>query len=510
MRVLLFILTVGLSLLGASDAMARWLKAETQNFIIYSDGSEKSLREFADNLQRFDATLRFRFKLTDISDPNPLTIFLVQRSRDAGRLATGAGGSSIAGFYSPGSEGSFAVSNRESFEFMPGRGTSVAQQTLFHEYSHHFMRRYVNAAFPAWFVEGFAEYFSTVDFTKDKRAQIGKPAFARAHGLLRLPAIPAEEMFSKRPMELRDGGKIDVYYGRSWLLTHMLYQFPPRSGQLVTYLDAINQGVDAKEAARKHFGDLAQLDKELNDYVKRPLTYWTTNEPIAIPGTITITSLSAAENALLPWRIERLSSVGEDERLVKVRDALTKLAESHVGDAAVWFELAATHWSMTKEARGVPAARIAVEKALAIDPKHVRANVLLGQITAFELDAKGDFEPASWRKVRQAISLANRTQPNDPMPLYAYYRSFVDQGITPPPVAIAGLARAFELAPENDLVRIELAFALANKGEFDRAIKLAQSIAFDPHDRGGGQALLDQLEKMRAKAAGDEENAAAE
>jgi len=89
-------------------------------------------------------------------------------------------------------------------------------------------------------------------------------------------------------------------------------------------------------------------------------------------------------------------------------------------------------------------------------------------------------------------------------PLYAYYQSFSQQGVNPPDIAVAGLERAFELAPEDLSVRVNHAFALAKKGEFDRAIKLAQTVAFDPHDGGGGEDLLTQLEQMRARAEGRE------
>lgn len=485
-----------------TPAEAKWLKAETQNFVIYSEGSEKSLRGFAENLQRFDATLRFRFKLGNDPDPNRLPIYLVERAEDAGRLASGKGNSSIAGFYSPGSEGSFAVSNRENY----GSSTSSdAQQVLFHEYAHHFMHRYVQAAFPAWFVEGFAEFYSTVDFTKDERAAIGKPVYRRAYGLLEMPKIPADKLLLQRPSEMRNSGAIDSYYGRAWLLTHMLFNDPARAGQLSDYIAAINAGVEPKAAAETHFRDLEQLDRDLNRYMNRSLTYRTTNEPIAVPGTISITALSPAEDAVLPWRLERLSADGEDERYIKVRDALIKLSATHGGDAGLWFELAAAHWGMSKETRDAAAARAAVDKALSIDPKHVRANVLLGLIAAAELDEKGDYSAAAWRKVRGPISLANRTAPDDPLPLFAYFRSFTQQGINPPDIAIAGLAQAFALAPENLDMRINYAFALANKGDFARAIKLAQTVAFNPHDNGGGEGLLDQLERMQARAEGREE-----
>lgn len=484
---------------AAVPAEAKWLRAETQNFIIYSEGSEKSLRGFAENLQRFDATLRFRFKLGDTPDPNRLPIYLVERAADAGRLASGKGNSNIAGFYSPGPEGSFAVSNREDYG---GSGTSDAQQVLFHEYAHHFMRRYVPVAFPAWFVEGFAEYYSTVDFTKDQRAAIGKPVYRRAYGLLEMPKVAADKLLFQRPHEMRTSGMMDTYYGRAWVLTHMMYNDAARAGQLTNYINAINAGAELKEAAEDNFGDLLQLDRDVNKYMTRPMTYRTTNDPIAVPGSIAITALSPAEGAVLPWRLERISADGDDDRLIKVRDALTKLSAAHGGDAGLWFELAAAQWGMSRDKRDGAAARAAVEKALAINPNHVRANVLLGQMNAADLDAKGDYSAASWRKVRGPISLANRTAPDDPVPLFAYFRSFTQQGVNPPDIAIAGLAQAFALAPENLDVRVNHAFALANKGDFAQAIKLAKTVAFDPHDEGGGEALLNQLDAMQARAEG--------
>ena len=100
---------IGLGLLAAivmvgaaAPAEAKWLRADTNNFIIYSEGTERDLRDFSEKLERFDATLRYRFKVEGGKDPNPLTIFLVDRAVDAGRLASGKSGSSIAGFYSPG------------------------------------------------------------------------------------------------------------------------------------------------------------------------------------------------------------------------------------------------------------------------------------------------------------------------------------------------------------------------------------------------------------------------
>lgn len=497
-------LTVGTMValvVAAVPAEAKWLRADTANFIIFSEGSEQSLRSFAEKVERLDATLRGRFNARREPEENRLTIYLLPRAEDAGRMQSGKGNSNTAGFYATHPEGTFAVSNREPDA---GRGSLGGTTVLFHEYAHHFMLRYAPHAYPAWFVEGFAEYYATVDFTKEGHAQIGKPAHHRAYGLLEMPKIPVRTLLATRPGELKDSGQVEVFYGRAWLLTHMLYTSEERAGQLTKYISAINAGTEPAQAATDAFGDLEQLDKDLNRYLSRPLTYRTTNQPIAIVGDITIRPLTPSEDLLMPLRMERLGSHGEGERLAKLRTAHAKAEAKLSSDAAFWYERAALEWNMPKEQRDAAMLKTGLERALAINPDHIHANVLTGLALAEELDAKGDFSAVSWRAVRQSITRANRLAPNDPWPLYSWYGSFRQQGVNPPDIAHQGLARAFQLAPENVEIRFSYAFDLARKGDFDPAIALAKTIAFDPHGGGEGRQLIAQLEAMRDRATDDD------
>ncbi|MBA3940115.1 MAG: hypothetical protein C0520_02775 [Sphingopyxis sp.] len=481
----------------ASPAEAKWLRAETDSFIIYSEGNEKSLREFAANLQRFDATLRSIFRTPYEGEDNRLPIYLLPTSEDVGELASGSRGSSIAGYYRGDRDGSFALSHRETGDANPKFGTPMAQQVLFHEYTHHFMKRHLRAAFPAWFIEGFAEYHSTVDFDKDGRAELGKPVYSRAYGLLRMPRIPAEKLLVQQPGEMRNSGQTDVYYGRAWILTHMLYQDAARDGQMGAYVAAINAGTDTKQAATQVFGDLAQLDKDLNRYINGRLSYSLTRTPIPVPTNIAIAPLAADEDAVIEARLERLNARGSKERETKARDLLRKLVAADPANAEAQYEYAAAEWDMDEDLRDLPAVRAALDKALAAKPSHVRANVLLGRFLLHELDEKGEDDPAAWREARKPIQLANRTDPLDPVPLYAYFSSFLDQRVRPSEPALKALERAFQIAPENVEVRVSYAFALANRGEFDTALALAKSVAFDPHDNGRGETMLKRLEEMR-------------
>ncbi len=485
--------------LVATVADARWTRAETDSFIIYSEGSEKSLREFAATLQRFDVALRLLLEVKEQGEANRLPIYLLNSTSEVAKLYTGSRTSSYVGFYRTDRDGSFAVSHRENGG--RSRGTSASQETLFHEYAHHFMKRYRTGAYPAWIIEGFAEYYSTIDFDKNGKALIGKPAYGRQYGLVELPQIPVKTLLATDPQSLKTVGQVDVYYGRAWLLTHMLFHDTPRDGQLVAYARAINAGIDAEQAARQVFGDLDQLDKDLAAYLRRPLSYRMTRDAIPVPTRIAVTALPPGEDAAIPLRLARLNARSADDARA-ARDGLRTLTSAHAGDAAVWFEYAASEWALDKESRNLATVRSALDRAIAIDPDHVRANVLLGELLTHELEEKGDYDDADWQKAREPIALANRTDPDDPLPLYVYFQSFVDQGKVPPDIAIDGLEQAFRLAPENIEIRVAHAFALANRGRLTSAIRLAQSIAFDPHMGAQARPFLEQLLRLRDQREG--------
>ena len=505
-----FVLLAGIAMIAITGtAEAKWLRADTDSFIIYSEGSEKSLRDFAQNLQRFDTTLRILFKITATGEESKLPIYLVPAANDVAELASGSSRTSIAGFYRQDRDGSFAMSFRRNGS-SPAIGTSESQQVLFHEYSHHFMKRHLRAAFPAWLIEGFAEYYSTVDFDKQGRAMIGHPVYRRAYGLLQMPKIPAEKLLLEQPRTMRNSGQIDVYYGRAWILTHMLFHSAARKDQINTYTEAINAGTEPKQAAIGAFGNLAALDKELNRYIEEKLSYGTTRDAVPISTNIKITPLSADEDAVIMPRLERLNASGDAARLTKARDALRKLAAAQPANADAQFELAAAEWDMEKDERDLAAIQAALDKVLAAKPDHVRANVLLGRLKLYQLREKGEDDPAAWRDARKPILLANRTDPDDAVPLYAYFDSFLAEGKRPGDMAIKALERAFTLTPENIEMRVAYAFALANTGEFDRALRLAKTVAFDPHDNGRGDAMLARLEAMRDRRAGDREDPTAD
>ena len=58
-------------------------------------------------------------------------------------------------------------------------------------------------------------------------------------------------------------------YSTGWLLAHYLAFEPTRRGQTTKYVDLIQKGIPALDAAKQAFGSLKQLEKDLDRYRAR-------------------------------------------------------------------------------------------------------------------------------------------------------------------------------------------------------------------------------------------------
>lgn len=484
-------------LLLPSIAYAKWLRAETRHFIIYSAGSSKQLTGFATSLERFDAVLQRRFLVPASNNPTKLTIYFLA-SQDAVAKLYGDKSGMVAGFYSTRKEGTFAVANRSQSD---GIWDLDGMTVLFHEYAHHFMFRNFTYAYPSWYVEGFAEYLSTATFGSDGSWTLGRPAFHRAYGLLAGRKLPIERLLFGGT-EFKNDEEADLFYGRSWLLVHMLSMKPEYKDKLSAYFAAIQAGKPDREAATEAFGDLNTLDKALDIYLKRSMTYYSSKKPVEADLAVSVTELDPVAGDLVMFRLNRMKGNGTEKSLAELR----ALAAANPARADAWYELALTERDMASDKEKAErsaaelAAEAAVDRALASDPNHVRANVLKADILLKRLEADGETAPAKWSAARKFLITANKYAVDDPLVLSAWYDSYVYQHKTPTEVARAALARAFDLAPEVTDLRVQLAFDLADQGKFDEAIRLVQFLAHDPHTGKQGQAVLDQLESMRRDA----------
>ena len=172
---------------AAPEAQARWLRAETRHFVLYSDGPEAGLRRYAADLEDFDALLRAAHGMDPAAAPaRKLDIYLVGGERDIGRvLPTTHEG--LAGIYRANLGDIYAVAIRGE------TGADQGRRFLFHEYVHHFMLQNFSAAYPAWLVEGYADYFGATHFEAD-RIEVGGLPPGRARSLANETWLPLSQI----------------------------------------------------------------------------------------------------------------------------------------------------------------------------------------------------------------------------------------------------------------------------------------------------------------------------
>lgn len=479
-------------------AHADWQEASSRHFVLYSNDKPERVRAFTTKLERFDKVLRVQRGMSDdpISPETRLTVYVVDDIEDVQKLT---GGENVAGFYSP---------RAHPVAFVPRQSGSDktdlnAQQILLHEYTHHFMlSNWANAAFPAWFVEGFAEFNATAIFRDDGGITLGAAPQYRAFGVFNSDLLPINRVLRPNPGKLNPS-QTDVLYGRGWLLTHYLTFEPSRAGQLGAYLDAINAGkpLDEAEHALK---DVDKLDRVLDRYAALPRLPARTMSGTALAvGEISVRALTPAEAAVMPARIRSDAGVTR-KRAQPVAVLARRLAAPYPTDAAAQNALAEAEYDSGDYA----AAEAAADRALAANPKSMHAMLYKGMAMGAVARAAKKTDAATWNSVRHWFLTANKADSEDPLPLTLFYDSFVQSGQAPTKNANAALLYAYALAPYDLGLRMQAAHLYLQQGNAVEAKRAIVPIAYSAHGDGADFALqiltaLDQKGPAAALAAFD-------
>jgi hypothetical protein len=509
MRNLLSVFIFGLVMLS-SPASAKWHQASSEHFLIYANQSEKDIREFAENLEKYHAAMDLTNTqlfgsppFPSISPSNRVTIFVVDRERDIKKLA-GKTSRNLAGFYRSRAGASVAFVPRVK----DGRGssTSFSQIVLLHEYAHHFQLSNTVRALPTWYTEGYAEYFASAAFDKDGAVWVGRPAQHRAAELLRLRKLPLEYLFNaKAYKEYRgDSKRFDSFYGRSWALFHYLavarlYNInSERSDDIALYLNALAKGEDPLASAQNAFGDFEQLDKELTQYINTPLTATRFPPDWIKYGAVNVSPLSEGAGEIMPlYQISR-NGVSREEALELLPD-IREVAQQYPDDAFVQAALAEAEYDAGNNIMAIAAA----DRAIISDPQNISAHIqkmyALFKIASEEEGSEAEIK-ARWKTALKSVTAANRIENDHPLPLIYYYNSFQQRGRKPTPLAVRGLEQALGIAPYDDGLRVSVVGQMVNQKNYEKARAYLAPLQSDPHNNGRGKraekllAAIDKLE----------------
>lgn len=393
------LLALALLALTPATALADWRRAESQHFVVYSDGSERSLRDYVARLERFDALLTSRFGGGQ-AEARRLPVYLVADGR-ALRVAVPGLPPGIAGYYS--------ASDTDVFTVLV-RGES--DDILLHEYSHHVMARAGDMPYPGWFREGFAEFFATATVTESGEASFGLPDRGRLYALQQNRWLTMDVVLrADGPLAIDSDTGRGMYYAQSWALTHWLLADTGRVRSLSSYFTAVNSGRDPVEAWQAIYSMTPdQLTAQLRTHVRGRLSYAKLDMPPISP-VITVTTLSPAADAVLLSAINARSwnpaAIDSPALLATLRAAAARFPDDPL--ALVAAGRAEKRW-------GDPAAaETALTRALELQGDHVEGLVLMADLaTERGAVAPDDAEQTrQWDLARDFLRRALEADPTD-------------------------------------------------------------------------------------------------
>lgn len=472
----------------ASPAHAEWRKAESERFVVYSEGSEAALRRFVQRLEVFDRVLNIRLTGSmGEAPPRKLPIYLVGSRADLVKVSPGIG-EGIVGYYVPSDEDIFALAIRDADD-----------DTLLHEYAHHFMFQNAAYPYPAWFVEGFAEYYMTIEFKSD-RVLTGRANTNRAYWLQNGRWLDMRALLSTRPGAQAKGS--ETYYPLAWLLTHWFWGNPERQVQLTAYLRDVAAGGDPVEAMQRATGlDMPQLTRELRRYMNGQIPYQgMTIDTTAAPVSITALPPSADALLILGQRVKLMNK--DDDDAAAVLAQVRRAAARYAGDTLATLVQAEAEFKV-----GDPAvADTLITGLLQREPENVEALQLLAEARLKASRGADDPDEADRLRTEASRLLARAFQADD-----ANYRTFMLLAQTrsgrpgyPNDNDIATLQLAQALAPQLPDTVLSLGSILMQTGKADEAILLLEPLANSPHGGGGAAAARSMINSIKGVAPDDD------
>lgn len=505
------------------QALSKWKVAESDHFKIYGIGDDKYLTKLSGRLEAVHYLLKIATRMQEPADGKVLKVkvYVVDDIADVRQLI-GDPQSSAAGYYDPQLAGAISVIPRKT----GSDGSFSGELILFHEYTHHFMLQYQDAAYPAWYVEGFAEIVSTASFEKQGMITFGKAAKHRALEMQYTTRYPAAKMVDGRYLK-EDRNAEGWGYDDAWALAHYLTFSDDRKGQLGVYLNAINAGKPFAEAAGA-FGDLNRLSRDLNVYIDGgSVPYKTPALPPEIMKepdirTLTVAEAEYIEPSIEMERVAQISTRKEYEDWAKHQEKLKRPVKKdfdsyYAEEVAIrdkWMkQLNAkvarlpnelVSWTVKAQAecmaKDFAKCEASADRALALQPDSWEGMLRKGQaLLGFANDDTTPDQKAAAKEARKWLLKANAANPAAHEPLLYYYETYSAEGRGAPVEAIASLEQVVDTIPQIDQPRLMLAQELIARGRFFDARKRLKPLAYSPHESPSQSAALALLEALDEK-----------
>jgi tetratricopeptide (TPR) repeat protein len=473
-----------------AGAKETWTSVRSQNFHLVGNASEKEVRQVATRLEQFRLAFSRIFKRARLHDSVPTTVLVFKNE----------------GSYKPfnprGSAGYFQSGEDVNYITLSAETRSAADNpyaVIFHEYVHLLVKNNVSPNAPAWVNEGLAEFYSTLEITKDgKAADIGRPISDHIYYLRQQKLLPLRTLFAvdHSSPHYNEQSKRGVFYAQSWALVHylMLGNKGQRQPQLNRYLALVGGGASQQDSFQTAFGaDIDAIEKELRDYIGRnsyPYYNFPFEQKLDTEVAVESAPLTEAEG------LAYLGDLALHTRLLE--QAETQLQKAVTLDAASPMTQASLGMLRMRQRRFAEA-KDHLRRAVASDARNHLAHYYYAYVLSregmSEIGFVQNYAPEAATEMRAALKKAISLKPDyaGSYRLLAFVNMVTGEQIDE---SIELLKRALQLAPGEDQFRLDLAQLYLRKQDFDSARKIVEPLAQnspDPQIKGNAQSLLKSI-----------------
>jgi len=258
----------------ARDKPENWIEVRSQHFTVVTPANEKTARRIADQFERMRSVFHLTFPNIPIDNFAPIVVFAVKDDKDFRALEAKSylakGQVKLAGLFLRAPEKNYVLMRVDAEGDHP-------YSVIYHEYTHLLTSRTAEWM-PLWLNEGLAEYYQTTEIHENSIA-LGKPSHENLALLRESSLLPLSTLFTvdDNSPYYHEENRASIFYAESWALTHYIQvnDIKNKTQRLTDYLQLVAQKVDPVTAATRAFGDLKQLQSNLQAYVSQGLfTYY--------------------------------------------------------------------------------------------------------------------------------------------------------------------------------------------------------------------------------------------
>jgi len=467
--------------LASTDATAKdWIKAESEHFVAFSDIGETRTRDYLRELESFkflaemllgssrqSAVSAAKFTMYFLSDNKMLDVVRPGLSKN------------YAGVYFHCSEGAlnFGVM-QETMDSSNGDPALVIAQ---HEYAHHLMFSHLAYFVPRWYVEGFADYLSTVVLRRGK-FDVGAGNGGRIYTLTDQRGWIDFRILldTKKYMEQLKNKKVDEdrFYAQSWLLTHYMLADSDRTKAFNQYFEKVGRGGDPIATFESTTGiEVNKLESILKRYYTK-LALLRVGVPEIPESSIVISKLASEQNDYILENAALQTCPNQDQGK-QILEKLRAMRNKHAKEIEFRLTIARAELLYGDNA----ALRADLEDLVLADPLNFTAHYLLGR-TYFEISNSKNTEADLLERAKQELINAYKLDKFNAPNMYYLARTLnaTNEGDAPSKSlanAASGATYLMRSVYEYAILAADISMRSGNR---EQAIRSLQPFACNPHN----------------------------